>query len=97
MNATIARLERARPGNIILWTLLFLGGVVMITPIVFMASTSFKTGQEVFELSVIPDRPTLENYMFILQESKFLRWMLNSLWVATFSTASVLFFDSLVG
>ena len=61
MNATIARLERARPGKIILWTLLFLGGVVMITPIVFMASTSFKTGQEVFELSVIPDRPTLEN------------------------------------
>ena len=97
MNATIARLERAQPGKIILWTLLFLGGVVMITPIVFMASTSFKTGQEVFELSVIPDRPTLENYMFILQESKFLRWMLNSLWVATFSTASVLFFDSLVG
>ena len=97
MNATIARLERARPGRIILWTLLFLGGVVMITPIVFMASTSFKTGQEVFELSVIPDRPTLENYLFILQESKFLRWMLNSLWVATFSTASVLFFDSLVG
>ena len=79
MNATIARLERARPGKIILWTLLFLGGVVMITPIVFMASTSFKTGQEVFELSVIPDRPTLENYMFILQESKFLRWMLNCL------------------
>ena len=96
MNATIARLERARPGKIILWTLLFLGGVVMITPIVFMASTSFKTGQEVFELSVIPDRPTLENYMFILQESKFLRWMLNSLWVATFSTASVLFFDCLL-
>ena len=40
MNATIARLERARSGKIILWTLLFLGGVVMITPIVFMASTS---------------------------------------------------------
>ena len=97
MNATMARLERARPGKVILWTLLFLGGVVMVTPIVFMAATSFKTGQEVFELSIIPDKPTLENYLFILQESKFLRWMLNSLWVATFSTASVLFFDSLVG
>ena len=97
VNATMARLERARPSKVILWTLLFLGGVVMITPIVFMAATSFKTGQEVFELSIIPDRPTLENYLFILQESKFMRWMLNSLWVATFSTASVLFFDSLVG
>ena len=69
----------------------------MITPIVFMVATSFKTGQEVYELSIIPSKPTLANYVFILQESKFMRWMLNSLWVATFSTASVLFFDSLVG
>ena len=87
----MARLERARPGNVILWSLLFIGGVVMITPIVFMVATSFKTGQEVYELSIIPNKPTLANYVFILQESKFMRWMLNSLWVATFSTVSVLF------
>ena len=91
--AIIQRLERMRPGRIVLWTLLFLGGIVMITPIVFMASTSFKTGQEIYSLSIIPDQPSLENYIFILNESKFLRWMLNSLWVATFSTVSVLFFD----
>ena len=97
INATMARLERARPGNVILWSLLFIGGVVMITPIVFMVATSFKTGKEVYELSIIPSKPTLANYVFILQESKFMRCMLNSLWVATFSTASVLFFDSLVG
>jgi len=95
--AIIQRLERMRPGRIVLWTLLFLGGIVMITPIVFMASTSFKTGQEIYSLSIIPDQPSLENYIFILNESKFLQWMLNSLWVATFSTLSVLFFDSLVG
>ena len=95
--AIIQRLERMRPGRIVLWTLLFLGGIVMITPIVFMASTSFKTGQEIYSLSIIPDQPSLENYIYILNESKFLRWMLNSLWVATFSTVSVLFFDSLVG
>ena len=94
--AIIQRLERMRPGRIVLWTLLFLGGI-MITPIVFMASTSFKTGQEIYSLSIIPDQPSLENYIFILNESKFLQWMLNSLWVATFSTLSVLFFDSLVG
>ena len=78
-NATMARLERAQPGKVILWTLLFIGGVIMITPIIFMVSTSFKTGQEVYELSIIPQKPTLENYIFILQESKFMRWMLNSL------------------
>ena len=95
--AIIQRLERMRPGRIVLWTLLFLGGIVMITPIVFMASTSFKTVQEIYSLSIIPDQPSLENSIFILNESQFLQWMLNSLWVATFSTLSVLFFDSLVG
>ena len=93
----IYKLEKTNPKKIILWTLLFLGGVVMITPIVFMASTSFKTGQEIYFLNIIPKDPTLENYNFILFESKFVRWFLNSLWVATFSTVSVLFFDSLVG
>ena len=95
--SSIYKLEKANPKKIILWTLLFLGGVVMITPIVFMASTSFKTGQEIYFLNIIPKDPTLENYNFILFESKFVRWFLNSLWVATFSTVSVLFFDSLVG
>ena len=95
--ARIAYLERIKPSKIIIWTLLFLGGVVMITPLAFMISTSFKTGADVFSLGIIPKNPTLENYVNIWTESKFSRWLLNSLWVATFSTASVLFFDSLVG
>ena len=93
----MSQLEKLRPARVITWTLLFLGGVVMITPIIFMVSTSFKSGQEVYVLSIFPDAPTLKNYLFILEESKFLKWMLSSLWVATFSTVSVLFFDSLVG
>ena len=93
----MSQLEKLRPARVITWTLLFLGGVVMVTPIIFMVSTSFKSGQEVYVLSIFPDAPTLKNYLFILEDSKFLKWMLNSLWVATFSTASVLFFDSLVG
>ena len=93
----MSQLEKLRPARVITWTLLFLGGVVMITPIIFMVSTSFKSGQEVYVLSIFPDAPTLKNYLFILEESKFLKWMLNSLWIATFSTVSVLFFDSLVG
>jgi len=69
----------------------------MITPIIFMVSTSFKEGAEVFDLSIIPNEPTLNNYLFILQESKFIKWCLNSFIVAFTSTVSVLFFDSLVG
>lgn len=93
----ITYLERIKPTKIIIWTLLFLGGIVMVTPLAFMISTSFKTGADVFSLGIIPKNPTLENYIYIWTESQFSRWMLNSLWVATFSTASVVFFDSLVG
>lgn len=46
--ARIAYLERIKPSKIIIWTLLFLGGVVMITPLAFMISTSLKTGADVF-------------------------------------------------
>ena len=32
-----------RPGRILTWTLLFIGGLIMVTPLLFMFSTSLKT------------------------------------------------------
>ena len=87
----------ANPGRIVVWTLLFLGGIVMVTPFIFMISTSLKFNNEIYELSLIPREPTLENYVFLFQETQFFRWFLNSLLIATLTTVSVLFFDSLVG
>ena len=60
----IQRLEQINPKKILTWTLLFLGSIVMITPIIFMISTSFKTGQEVYTLSLLPQKATFENYIF---------------------------------
>ena len=88
---------RVSPRQIVIWTLLFLGGFVMITPFIFMVSTSLKFNNEIYELSLLPREPTLSNYVFLFQESKFIRWFVNSLIVATATTVSVLFFDSLVG
>mgnify|MGYP001042012889 FL=1 len=69
----------------------------MVTPILFMLSTSFKEGAEVYSLTIFPEKPTLVNYLFILGESKFIIWTVNSLIIAVLSTFSVLFFDGLVG
>ncbi len=85
---------RISPRQILIWTLLFLGGVVMVLPFIFMVSTSLKFNNEIYELSLFPREPTLENYVFLFQETKFLRWFLNSLLIATATTVSVLFFDS---
>lgn len=88
---------RARPARIIAFTVLLLGGVVMIMPIVFMLLTSLKDNSEIYELHFLPRAPTLDNYASILVHSPFGRWFLVSFTVATTTTLSVLFFDSLIG
>lgn len=86
-----------RPGRIIVWTLLFIGGLVMITPLLFMFSTSLKTASQVYDLRLIPSAPTLQNYITVLSDGRFTRWFLNSTIVACTVTLSNVFFDSLVG
>ena len=85
------------PARVIRWTILFLGGVVMVMPIVFMLSTSFKWPHEIYNLMIIPDDPTIENYTYVLEDGRFYKWFINSLIVATITTISAVIFDSLVG
>jgi multiple sugar transport system permease protein len=85
------------PQRVIVWTLLALGGIVMIMPFVFMISTSLKTQNQIYDLRLIPVSPTLQNYVYLFRESLFLQWFVNSFIVSTLTTLSVLFFDSLIG
>ena len=86
-----------KPGRILAWTLLFIGGLIMVTPLAFMFSTSFKTAGQVYDLKLIPAAPTLANYIAILADGRFMRWFFNSMFVAVMVTLSNVFFDSLVG
>ncbi len=88
---------KVRPGRVLMWTLLFIGGLVMITPLLFMFSTSLKPASQVYDLRLIPQDPTFANYVKVLTTTGFGRWFFNSLLVATIVTCSNVFFDSLVG
>ena len=90
-------MPRIHPGRILIWTVLFIGGVIMVTPFVFMFSTSLKTAGQVYDLRMIPAAPTLDNYIKVLSDGRFLRWFFNSTFVALAVTLSNVFFDSLVG
>jgi multiple sugar transport system permease protein len=90
-------MRQIRPGRILAWTLLFIGGVIMVTPLLFMLSTSLKDASQVYDLRVIPAAPTLDNYIEILSDGRFTRWFINSTIVAAIVTLSNVFFDSLVG
>lgn len=87
----------AYPARIVIWTLLVIGGIVMMTPLVYMVATSLKFASEIYELNIVPKEPTFENYLFIFKNTPFGAWFLNSLVTSGLVTLSVLFFDSLVG
>ncbi|UUP16607.1 carbohydrate ABC transporter permease [Nitratireductor thuwali] len=92
-----SRQPRRNAGQLVRWLLLFGGGVLMVMPIVFMISTSLKFPFEVYNLNLIPEEPTLENYTYVLEDGRFYRWFVNSLVISVVTTASAVFFDALVG
>ena len=83
--------------QVLRWLILFGGGVLMVMPLAYMMSTSLKFPFEVYNLNLIPEEPTLENYELVLKDGRFIYWFANSLLIATLTTASNVFFDSLVG
>jgi len=89
--------KRVDPAKVVTWTLLLLGGIVMVIPFAYMLGASLKLNNEIYEFSLLPRAPTLDNYRRLFERSGFLRWFVNSLLIGTAVTASVLFFDSLVG
>ncbi|SFC93124.1 multiple sugar transport system permease protein [Bosea sp. CRIB-10] len=89
--------HRFAPGRVIAWLLLLAGGLLMLTPLLFMFSTSLKDSADIYDLRLIPAAPTLDNYKTVLSDGRFLRWFWNSLAIATIVTLSNVFFDSLVG
>lgn len=85
------------PKKIIIWTILFIGAVLMMTPIIFMFSASFKYNDQIYDLALISSEPTLSNYIYLFNNTEFLTWFTNSAVVAIITTLSVLIFDSMVG
>jgi len=69
----------------------------MIFPFVWMIVSSLKMPQDIYTLSLIPPEPTLDNYKQVLEKTEYIRWFINSLGIATVTTLSVAFFDSLAG
>lgn len=85
----------------VIYVLLILIATIIIIPLVWMVSTSFKPKSEWFlpQIYWIPRTFTLQNYQNILNNSALpiVRWFANSLFVASTITIIVLIIDSLAG
>lgn len=83
-----------------LYSLLTAYAIITLIPFLWALSASFKPLSEIIssELDFIPKQFTLENYRQVfLQEPLFLRWLLNSLIIATSVTLLNLIFNSMAG
>lgn len=85
--------------QVVIYGVPFLASVASIAPFVFMVLISF---QHTFFVSGnparwIPRQPTIETYLAVLETPNFLRWVFNSLFVASTVTAMALLIQSMAG
>ena len=98
LEETRPRQSRASSSTAVLaYVLLILGSIVMFFPFLWMLISSFKDIREILGFNFFPQEWTLANYREVIFDTNFPRWFFNSLVVALATTASVLFFCSLVG
>ncbi|KPL59417.1 carbohydrate ABC transporter permease [Rossellomorea vietnamensis] len=78
--------------------LLALGGIIVSVPFIWMISSSFKPESEVLQIppSLIPENPTLENYVNLFESMNFGVYLRNTLIIVLFSFVG-LFFNAMAG
>ncbi|MNI21197.1 L-arabinose transport system permease protein AraQ [compost metagenome] len=79
------------------YLLLTAGALFVLFPFLWMLSTAFKQPAEIYSLTMIPAKPTLQHVVYVLEKTLFGKWFINSLIIALISTATVAFFDTLAG
>lgn len=67
------------------------------SPLVWMLTASVKEPGEIFNSSLIPQHPTLDNYRYVFTELPFLRYILNTFFVAGTITVVALLLHSMAG
>ena len=99
MAATAPPTRRPNVGTITLYLVLSLGAIVMLTPLLQMITTSFKTSGEALRVppTLLPEHASLDAYRTVLTQAPFGLWFRNSVLVAVSVTALILFTSSLAG
>lgn len=66
-------------------------------PLLWMVSIAFKPAVESFSSNLIPQSPTLDNFIYVLTAVPFIRYMANSFLVSATVTIVALFFHTMAG
>src|ERR1700730_9898481 len=71
--------------------------IITASPLVWMISASLKDPGEIFNSTLIPQHPTLNNFGYVFTQLPFVRYILNTFFVAGTITVLALFFHSMAG
>jgi multiple sugar transport system permease protein len=84
---------------VVIYGVLIVAGVIAIVPFLYVVSTSLQDTAALFSYPPewIPSEPTLTNFQTLLDDFPYLRWMLNSLIVASAVTIVKVMIDSMAG
>lgn len=79
---------RLRLGTLVRWAVLALILAIVFVPMYWIVVTSFKTGRQILLSQNVyaPEPFTIENYLYLFEESRFALWFRNSAITATAST-----------
>jgi multiple sugar transport system permease protein len=71
--------------------------IMAIFPLLYMLSIAFKAPTEVFKSNILPAAPTTGNFLYVLTEVPFWRYLLNTFFVSIAVTVAALFFHTMAG
>ena len=71
--------------------------LMAIFPLLYMLSIAFKGPTDVFKPDLIPPRPTIDNFVYVLTEVPFWRYLLNTFIVSAVVTVLALLFHTMAG
>ena len=82
----------------IVWMLVtLLLAAMTVFPLLWMLTISFKAQAEVFQPVLLPKAPSLENFIYVLTEVPFVRYLFNSFVVSAAVTFVALWFHTMAG
>jgi ABC-type glycerol-3-phosphate transport system permease component len=93
------KVQKGSPGALV-YVVLICGVLMVVIPLLWMASTALKTMTEITgsrEINLIPKEPTLMAFLSIWKDYPMLIWFKNSSLVVVFSTIVSIVFSTLAG
>ncbi|MGB9033978.1 MAG: carbohydrate ABC transporter permease [Paeniglutamicibacter sp.] len=96
--AAVPRRVRRRwvPWTLPLWIALLAATTVFVYPLIWLVSASFKPQSEVFDNRLIPQSPTLQNYVEIWNAAPLALWLGNTALVTVLAAVAVTLSSSMV-